>query len=203
MALLRSGRPVRAAVTATAKVPSPFLGSTVAQRLNALSPAKAQAFRRYVAGATAAPAAAPAAAGPDRFVLPGSAEAEFGAQRSAVNEDYIQGLAENNFARDQVGIGYGDQFRDAATNYQRIRATFNDQYVNRGISGSGIANAGLQELTSDRLRQIGDLRKARATEYGTLDLRRSQLERQRALAIANLRMKHQATLSDAAGRSIV
>lgn len=172
---------------------------TPQQRIAALTPQQRQLFVNYVNGLknpTAAPADGAA------FVLPGSAEAEFGAQRANIGETYAEQTAQNQFQLRNAQIGRGRTVRDQATAFRMARDRFAQPYFNRGLGASGIYRGDLSQMNQMRQRQINDATQDYARQVAGLQLSREQIERRRALSLANLNMKHQAVLGDAAGRII-
>lgn len=170
---------------------------TPQQRIAALSPQQRQLFANYVHGLNRP--ASPAGAS---FVLPGSAEAEFGAQRSNIGETYTEETAMNQYKRRNAQIARQRQVRDQADRYEQTRNVFPGQFVNRGIMGSGIYRGNLGRLAQMRQRELNDSSIDYQRQLAGLNLNREGIERRRALSLANLRMKHQAVLGDAAGRTI-
>lgn len=176
------------------------------------SPAKKQAFRQWVAGAVnkqqapqAAPAPQPAPqAGGATFVLPGSAEANFAAQRSNIGETYTEETALNNYKVRNADIAHDRDVRDQRIAYERAREDFPTSYIQRGIFGGhgGVYSRDLTRFAEARARQQADTRQDYTRELAGLRLSREGIERRRALALANLAMKHQAVRNDAAARSI-
>lgn len=179
-------------------------GKSVRQRLEALNPSQAAAFRQYVAGATQPAPQATGGSGLPAFVLPGAAESQYLIGRENVNEDYSQQLAQNAFDRSQASAAYAPQFRDLALNFNRQREAMPGSYIARGVYGqSGIWNQGLQNYATDRLNAVGDLNLARSQSMARYDFNKTQLARRRALALANLAMQHSANLGTAATASVV
>lgn len=173
---------------------------TPQQRIAALSPQQRQLFVNYVNGLKQPQSATPA--GGSAFVLPGSAEAEFGAQRSNIGELYTEETARNQYDLRNAQIGHRRLVRDQADQYDQTRTMFPGQYINRGIMGSGIYRGNLGRLVQMRQRQMNDTSQDYTRQVAGLRLNREGIERRRALSLSNLRMKHQAVLGDAAGRII-
>lgn len=175
---------------------------TPVQRINALSPARKAAFRQWVAGVTAKPVAPTTGAGAT-FVLPGSAEANFGAQRANIGETYTEETAMNQFQLRNAQIARQREIRDQADAYDRAREDFAGDYIQRGImQRGGVYGRDFGRFVQARQRQINDSRTDYTRQLAGLRLSREGIERRRALALANLEMKHQATLNDAATRSV-
>lgn len=176
-----------------------------------MAPKQRAAFTAWIAGLRAqqaqpgpagvAPNGAPGAPG-STFVLPGSAEAEFAAQRSNIGETYTEETAANQYALRNAQIANQRTVRDQADQYAQNRSLMPAQYVNRGILGSGIYRGNLAQMVQMRQRQQNDTNQDYTRQIAGLRLGREGIERRRALSLANLRMKHQAVLGDAAGRTI-
>jgi len=182
----------------------PTWALTPRQRIAQLQPWQRTAFRNYIAGAAAKPVTPPAPApqAGATFVLPGSAEAEFGAQRSNIGETYTEETAANQYALANAQLAHQRDIRDQADQYEQTRGSFAQPYFARGLGASGIYRGDLAHLVQMRQRQMNDTRTDYTRQVAGLRLSREGIERRRALALANLRMKHQAALGDAAARSI-
>lgn len=177
-------------------------GKTVRQKLAALDPTQAANFRSYV-NAASAPAPVQSGAIP-AFVLPGSAESEYLIGQQNANETYNEGLATNEFQREQLDQSYAPQFRDLALQYGRLRESMPGSYMARGMLGrnNGIWRRGLSDYATDRLNSTNDLEMKRAQGMSSVDFANSQLARRRALELANLGMRHAANLGSAAAGSV-
>ena len=176
---------------------------TPLQRLQALNPAKRAAFRQYLAGATAPPPPVTPGA-PTTFVLPGSAEAEFGAQQSNIGETYNEEVALNQYKLQNAQIARDREVVDQRDAITQGRTALPDAYIARGMfgRGSGVYGAGLSRFNTMAQQGLDRSSQDYTRQLAGLRLDRGGIERRRTLSLANLRMKHQAVVSDAAARSV-
>ena len=185
-----------------------FVGSQremtpVERRLRSLSPEQQSAFRRYVGGINPPPIRGPV--NPDGspvhpLYLPAADENYYSNQRNQAQEMYQQALADNTYQRGQTGLAYAPQFRDLAQQFADLRNAEPSRFVDRGILGSGIQHDDLQRLAQARVRAYGDLSQRRGGALSAIDLARSHIERQRALALSQIANERQRALAAYAAR---
>jgi hypothetical protein len=135
-------------------------------------------------------------------VLPGSAEAEFGAQRATANEQYMEGMGNINFAAANAGIQQNRTLADQADQWGQQRDAFQPAFAARGILGSGLYRRDLGRATSQYMQLHNRTIQDYARQGAGFNLQRTNLENRHAVAISNLRNKHAAVLGDAAARSV-
>lgn len=175
--------------------------SQLIAQLKALNPAQASAFRQYVGSQAPAAPTAPGAVGAQGAAptaLPATQEAAFAGQRSIAQEQYNDQIHQNEHQQNLTNLSYLPQFRDLRTMQGVEREHEPYQFVARGMLGSGINNANLEQMDEQHLRQLTDLRGQQAGAVSALENARNGIERSRAEALARIRTSRLSALANLA-----